>query len=687
MYIRSIELRNWKGYAHAKLEFPKPGQKKNVVLIGANNGYGKTSLLEAFILCLYGQEGVWTLPRAGSKGEQSQSYNDFLERALHAVARDRGDMSCSVKVVFEKTSDDEEDRIGVERTWRFSGAGKHQPGDEEVQVWHGEDDTPVRVPKSEERERFYRGVIAQQILPCVLVPFFFFDGEQVQKLARQGSDEQVRKGIEGLLGIQVLRRLQEDLREVASACRRETRDTNDELLDQVKADVLRRSELCARKHEELETLRQQHIRTRDERDAHLNEFMLLAGGKDTLNELQERRARYERARDQHGEELRQLLRGDLALALSGTPLRRRLREQLRGELTRLRWEQAKAEGERHRHLERLEEGLRSAEPPLPRPLDEEQWTILRERLQKTWEALHFPPPADCAAEHRHGYLGEDRNIVLRHLERVEQVSLAGLLGLLEHMDEMSSKIRRTTNDIANQSGSREQMAALKERLDQLTQAEAQLYARVGILEKELAHEEKELHNARGNLARMEEQHQTSLPSRRRAEVGEKIIALIEELVPACYRRHHEQLNAAMNEAYLAMAHKGAVKRIEVSDSAEVRLLNEKGSDLRAQDLSAGEDQIFSLALIAALARISKRDIPVIMDTPLARLDSNHRRNVLEYFTNRKGEQVILLSQPEEINREYLAQIDSRIGVKYLLNHKRLPGGMGLNEVVRDRYFF
>ena len=96
MYIRSIELRNWKGYAHAKLEFPKPGQKKNVVLIGANNGYGKTSLLEAFILCLYGQEGVWTLPRAGSKGEQSQSYNDFLERALHAVARDRGDMSCSV---------------------------------------------------------------------------------------------------------------------------------------------------------------------------------------------------------------------------------------------------------------------------------------------------------------------------------------------------------------------------------------------------------------------------------------------------------------------------------------------------------------------------------------------------------------------------------------------------------------
>ena len=39
MYIKSIELRNWKGYASAKFEFPKPGQRKNVVLVGANNGY------------------------------------------------------------------------------------------------------------------------------------------------------------------------------------------------------------------------------------------------------------------------------------------------------------------------------------------------------------------------------------------------------------------------------------------------------------------------------------------------------------------------------------------------------------------------------------------------------------------------------------------------------------------------
>src|SRR5437867_4285365 len=132
MFIKSIELRNRKGYATAKFDFPKPGQRRNVVLIGADNGYGKTSLLEGFILCLYGTEGLDALPRVG-KGHQSQKYNEFLERALHVMARERGEMWASVKIVFEATSEEEEDRIGIQRTWHFSGNGKHQPGDEELQ--------------------------------------------------------------------------------------------------------------------------------------------------------------------------------------------------------------------------------------------------------------------------------------------------------------------------------------------------------------------------------------------------------------------------------------------------------------------------------------------------------------------------------------------------------------------------
>lgn len=66
MFLRSIQLRDWKAYADAAFEFPVPTKNKNVVLIGAKNGYGKTSLLEALILGLYGRDGMNALARASA---------------------------------------------------------------------------------------------------------------------------------------------------------------------------------------------------------------------------------------------------------------------------------------------------------------------------------------------------------------------------------------------------------------------------------------------------------------------------------------------------------------------------------------------------------------------------------------------------------------------------------------------
>src|SRR5689334_8510460 len=98
MFIRSIRLRDWKAYANASFEFPAPTKKKNVVLIGAKNGYGKTSLLEAIILGLYGRDGMNALARAvTSNSDADKSYDRFVERALHAQAVQQGRTSINVE--------------------------------------------------------------------------------------------------------------------------------------------------------------------------------------------------------------------------------------------------------------------------------------------------------------------------------------------------------------------------------------------------------------------------------------------------------------------------------------------------------------------------------------------------------------------------------------------------------------
>jgi DNA sulfur modification protein DndD len=77
-WISSIEFNNFKSYTKQKFDFPQPNNETNIVLIGGENGAGKTSFLEGLYLCLYGKDAVTRLARAGIQtGQDISSYSLF----------------------------------------------------------------------------------------------------------------------------------------------------------------------------------------------------------------------------------------------------------------------------------------------------------------------------------------------------------------------------------------------------------------------------------------------------------------------------------------------------------------------------------------------------------------------------------------------------------------------------------
>jgi DNA sulfur modification protein DndD len=74
-----------------------------------------------------------------------------------------------------------------------------------------------------------------------------------------------------------------------------------------------------------------------------------------------------------------------------------------------------------------------------------------------------------------------------------------------------------------------------------------------------------------------------------------------------------------------------------------------------------------------------------MDTPLARLDTDHRKNVLQFFAAHAGEQVIFLSQPDEVHGSYLKVVRDRVGQAYHIEFEELGDGVGKAHV-RSGYF-
>jgi DNA sulfur modification protein DndD len=176
------------------------------------------------------------------------------------------------------------------------------------------------------------------------------------------------------------------------------------------------------------------------------------------------------------------------------------------------------------------------------------------------------------------------------------------------------------------------------------------------------------------------------PELEKAERAQKISKMLGEVVAEALPMFVGDLAAEMTAAYKDLAHKQIVERVDIDEACNVRLLMRNGQDVRDLDSSAGENQIFSFALISAIARAANIQFPLVIDTPLARLDEKHRLNVLQHFCDRAGEQVILLSQDTEVVDEYLDAIRDRVAKTFLIEHRKSGDGIGKSTILPDKYF-
>ena len=105
-------------------------------------------------------------------------------------------------------------------------------------------------------------------------------------------------------------------------------------------------------------------------------------------------------------------------------------------------------------------------------------------------------------------------------------------------------------------------------------------------------------------------------------------------------------------------------------------------EVNKDQLSSGEKQVFVMALYWALMRQSKNDLPFIIDTPFARIDTEHRDNITNYFFNDLPGQLFILSTNEEISGRHLARLNDQIARVYTLEY----GDNKRTRIFENEYF-
>ena len=129
------------------------------------------------------------------------------------------------------------------------------------------------------------------------------------------------------------------------------------------------------------------------------------------------------------------------------------------------------------------------------------------------------------------------------------------------------------------------------------------------------------------------------------------------------KQHIEHIECLVLDSFRQLLRKESlVVDLRISpDDFQLELLNGSGEHIFPDRLSAGERQLLAVSLLWGLARASGRPLPIVVDTPLGRLDAPHRTHLVERYFPNASHQVLLLSTDEEIDEKYYPKLKSRVG--------------------------
>jgi DNA sulfur modification protein DndD len=267
----------------------------------------------------------------------------------------------------------------------------------------------------------------------------------------------------------------------------------------------------------------------------------------------------------------------------------------------------------------------------------------------------------------------DGSVALSLLREIETLVRPRARMLLDQLERLAHRDRELQSDLT-----RADNAASGHMLDELRLADQQ----VGATEAILKARQEELKTLRGQVVTMERESRRLLDEQAGTAVstGRAALAARTSQALAEYERRLledklSQLRAEFVKRFNHLARKDdLVADVRIDPETFIAtLIDRKGNELPKSDLSAGEKQVYAIAMLWALARTSGRPLPMIIDTPLARLDMEHRANLIKRYFPAASHQVILLSTDTEIDNRLLADLGTTVSHTYRLDYDPVVG--------------
>jgi DNA sulfur modification protein DndD len=630
MKFIKLTIENYKSFRFAtEIAFPMAADGRSIFLIGGMNGAGKTSIMEAINYCLYGAKG------------------DEIYRNINRREKAKGNANVVFELVMEM---DDGTELIVKRSWSAGAVAEPKPRDMTERLGVVLDGKRVSVQNQEIWQDFIRAAI-----PPGITQFFFFDGEKIQEIAADDHSEvRLKSSLEAALGIQNINRLISDLAYIKQEERKGFVEISDEDIEFKQSELKKEKSKLSRKQQERTDLQEELAGFREQlADAKKRfeaTFHAEAESRETMREQEKRRIQVSNRLTQLENEIRNLCEKVLPFALAG-----KLFDGIRKQIDQERDSTIGAAIKEHAAdlAKRLVRVVEEPEPIYREKLSAEKMAELERRIVRL---LKEGDGRGDVAKVLH-LSDRDAARVLNQMENLERSEVFLIQPWLEEKRELEAQVRALT-DLSSLGGMTESERELFEQLQAeiescLTQI-GRKTEQLRLLEEEILSLEKRIGEIEMEIEKLYEKHHVSKEKAEFIEECDAIASVLNQFMVRLRKHKVHLLQEKTFEMYrLLSSRSGLMQDLTIDDKTyEVRIRDRNGHEIKKSGLSAGEKEVFAVSLLWGLAQTSQLKLPIIIDTPLSRLDSTHRDNIVNKYFPNAGEQVVILSTDTEIDTEY-----------------------------------
>lgn len=634
MLIKYIKVHNFGVYSGTHtVDLSITDKEKPIILIGGLNGRGKTTLLEAITLALYGNNSFNFI-------ESGLSYQNYLSKYVN---KNDGSLETFVEISFDISQNDISTNYIIRRQWNL----KTKNINEKIIIFKNGISNPSLT-------KYWRTFV-EDIMPSSVARFSIFDGEKITQYFSDNSDEQVKLAIKTFLGLDVIDRIIDDLKRIVKQHHIKDKKYFEESQEMVnlkeKIDIIN-NEIQSNTQEiaHLTSLMTQN----KEKLRKAEESFYKSGGviTDERNQIAYKRENLIKEKNELFEQLLEIAAGELPLVLT-LPLLREI------------YTSVKKENENRINAIAMQKII-DLRDDLKRLFTGDK--AVTEKLNNYFESIStqvedFNPVFNLSstAFEQLSYLYKERLVnkansvkaMLEQYKKIEsEISELDLLLSIEMdtntADKLLEMIKTLTKDIT----------ICEEGIEKYNQENERLSKELAIAEHEL------LKLTELALGKIEEQDDAI----RVVRYANLSIDVMKEYRERLKMLKIDTISNTITDCFHAIiGKKSLVERIEIEPKTlNVIMINNDNEVLLKSKVSAGELQIYYISILWALSICANKQFPVIIDTPLARLDTKHRFKMIKNYLPMASDQTIVFSTDSEIVNEYYYEISKYVSQKYLL---------------------